>query len=85
VETEGTTVLDGDAGQLDRWAAIHHDLQAGVERALRGGLIHDAELQPHRPDSRGDRLVDVRARLIGAAEDVDDLNALLGGNRRDGG
>jgi hypothetical protein len=27
----------------------------------------------------------VRARLIGAAEDVDDLNALLGGNRRDGG
>jgi hypothetical protein len=27
----------------------------------------------------------VRARLIGAAEDVDDLNALLGGNRGDGG
>jgi hypothetical protein len=44
VKTEGTTVLDGDAGQLDRWAAIHHDLDAGVEGALRGGLMYDAEL-----------------------------------------
>src|SRR5205814_94968 len=43
----------------------------------RGVVIDDTELHPDglRPD--GDRLVDVRARLVGAPEDVDDLDGLV--------
>src|SRR3954464_9180320 len=60
--------------QLDRRAAVHHHSQAG--RAGPGGcvLVDHAELHPYgvRPDLY--RLVDVRARAVGPAEDVHRLD-----------
>lgn len=69
-----------ELGKLDRRAAIHDHLETGGQRALGGRLVDDAELEPYRARPEGDRLVDVGARAIGAAEDVDDLDAFGGGD-----
>ena len=47
----------------------------GRAGAVGGGLVDDAELHPDRPRADRDRLVDVRAGGVGAAEDVDDVDA----------
>src|SRR3954470_13012294 len=50
-------------------------------RALARRLVDHAQLQPDAAGAQRDRLVDVRARPVAAAEDVDDLDAGLGRDR----
>ena len=65
--------------QLDRRAAVHDDAEARGARPLGRGLVDHAELEPHARRADRDRLVDVRAGRLGAAEDVDDLDARSAG------
>jgi hypothetical protein len=59
---------------LDLRAGVHHDVKTRVGGALSRLLVDDAKLQPDGPRPDGDRLVDVLAGLIRAAEDVDDVD-----------
>src|SRR3954447_22202128 len=65
-----------EPADLDRRAAVHHDREARVARPLRGGLVDHAELHPDGPRAERDRLVDVRAGGVRAAEDVDHVDGL---------
>ena len=59
---------------LAQHAEIHHHQQPCRAGAGGGGVIDDADLHPDGARADGDRLVDDRSHLIGAAEDVDDLD-----------
>ncbi len=57
--------------QLDRRTAIHDHVQSGGQRPAGGRFVDHPELYPHSTHASPDRLVDVRAGVIGAPEDVD--------------
>ena len=65
----------GESRKLDRRAAVHDHEQAGVERSLRRRLVDHPQLHPDGARAGCDRLVHVDAGVLGAAEDVDDLDA----------
>ncbi len=65
---------DLQAGDFDRGAAVHHDLQSGGLGTGGGGLVDHAQLHPHRLGADRDRLIDDRADRVGAAEDIDDVD-----------
>ena len=67
----------GQSSQLDRGTAVHDHAQARGAGSLGGGGVDHAELQPDRLGADRDRLVDVRAGLRGAPEDVDDVDRLV--------
>ena len=64
------------APELDRRAAVHGDEEPGGPGARGGGVVDHAELEPDRLRADGDRLVHVAAGVLGAAEDVDDVDRL---------
>src|SRR3954454_5990170 len=83
--TGGPAALQPEPAHLDRRAAVHDHVEPGCPRALGGVLVDHAELHPHGTGADGDRLVDVRAGGVGAAEDVDDVDRSLAelGDARD--
>src|SRR3954470_13324918 len=72
----GRSSAQPEPANLDRRAAVHHDLKPGGARPLGGRFVDHAELHPYGARADRDRLVDVRAGGIGAPEDVDDVDAL---------
>jgi hypothetical protein len=62
---------------LDRRAAVHDDREPGRAGPVGGGPVDDPELHPDGARADRDRLVDVRAGGVRAAEDVDDVDALV--------
>src|SRR6476659_1703356 len=66
---------EAQAADLDRRTPVHDDLEARGAGAFGRPLVDDAELHPDRPRADGDRLVDVGAGGVRAAEDVDDVHA----------
>src|SRR3954452_12252135 len=68
--------LQSQAGNLDRGAAVHNDLEALGFGARGGVIIADAELHPYDFGADGDRLVDDAARHVGPAEHVHHVDRL---------
>ena len=63
----------GDPPPLDGRAAIHHDRQAGVMRDPSRLPVDDAELEPQAACPDLHRLTSVRDAVLGASEDVDQV------------
>ena len=55
-------------------AAVHQHREPSFFRALSGGSIDDAELEPDSGGADRDGFVDVLARLVATAEHVDDVD-----------
>ena len=65
-------------------ARIHHDRQAAGFRARGGVFVDDAGLQPQRLRADRHRFVGNRRRVLGAAEDVDDVDPFRARRSSDG-
>src|SRR5688572_2008610 len=59
---------------LNQDAAIHDDGHARLRRASRRGCINHAELQPERREPESQAIVDDRGDVLGAPEDIDDVD-----------
>src|SRR5690349_14732972 len=70
------SALQPEPAHLDRRAAVHDHLEPRRPRSLGGVLVDHPELHPHRAGADGDRLVDMGAGGVGAAEDVDHVHAV---------
>src|SRR5437762_6415348 len=57
-------------------AAVHHCEDPGLNRALGGGLVDDALLQPQRRELETYAVGDDPRHVLGTAEDIDDVHAL---------
>ncbi len=70
-------IVGAESWPFDRRTAIHHDGQSGRLGPISCGTVDDAQLQPDGscPDRNG--LVDMRAGLRGAPEDVHDVDRLI--------
>ena len=71
-------------GDGHRRAVVHHDVETRRARPLGRRHVDHAELHPHRLRAERDRLVDVRARVVGAPEDVDHVDRAGRGEIVDG-
>src|SRR5450631_1617581 len=58
---------------LHRDTAIHDDVEAAVLGDRRGLPADDPELEPEDASARRDRLMGMRRTVLGATEDIDDL------------
>src|SRR3954452_21319622 len=72
----GPTTTASGTRPLDLRAAVHHDKKPRVIGPRGSGFVDHAQLHPHRLRPDRDRLVDVRASVLGAAEDVHHLDRL---------
>lgn len=70
----GTALAAGVAAVVDHQAAILHDGDPGLGEAAGGGVVADAELQPHRARSRREQIRQVRGHVLGAPEHIDDVD-----------
>src|SRR6516165_7022809 len=62
--------VQSEARDLDRWAAVHHDLEAGRFGAGSRRVVAHAELHPDDLGALCDRLVDDPAGNLGPAKDI---------------
>lgn len=66
--------LEAEFAVFDHDAAVHDDVEAGGGGYLRGFLVFDAELEPERLGADLDGLAGDFRGLVGAAEDVDEVD-----------
>lgn len=65
-------------GTIPVKAAIHDGKYSRIRGPLRGLIVDDAVLEPNCGDPQADALIDDRGNMLGAPEDIDNVDALAG-------